>query len=246
MAVQMTYFFTPLVLMLISEECHDEFFVKFNILNVPCLKIAITKGLGCVIIVGSMIVKVPQIIKLLQAKSGEGLNIISLLSELAVSTFSITYAFQKRFPFSSWGEALFLAVQNGVLVILINYYNKKYFAAFIFTPIYCGITYFLSTPIVPIYWIVKLQEFNLVFIAAGRLLQIVDNYSMGHTGQLSFVTTLLITVGGLARVLTSLQETGDMLMTLQFVVSSMLNAVILAQLLWYWNVVPDKIKKKVQ
>ena len=30
MATAVTYFFTPLVLLLIPEECHDEFFVDFN------------------------------------------------------------------------------------------------------------------------------------------------------------------------------------------------------------------------
>ena len=30
MAVDVAYFFTPLVLLLMPEHCHDEFFVKFN------------------------------------------------------------------------------------------------------------------------------------------------------------------------------------------------------------------------
>lgn len=41
--------------------------------------------------------------------------------------------------------------------------------------------------------------------------------------------------GTLARIFTSIQETGDQLVILSFVVAAALNGVIFAQMLLYWN-----------
>ena len=57
----------------------------------------------------------------------------------------------------------------------------------------------------------------------------------GSTGQLSMITVSLTFGGSVARVLTSLQETGDMLLVATFMVASSLNAVLFSQILYYWN-----------
>ena len=46
-------------------------------------------------------------------------------------------------------------------------------------------------------------------IVVGKLIQAVTNYKNGHTGQLSAITVFLLTAGSLARIFTSIQETGD-------------------------------------
>nr|XP_060638859.1 mannose-P-dolichol utilization defect 1 protein-like [Anolis sagrei ordinatus] len=76
-----------------------------------------------------------------------------------------------------------------------------------------------------------------------QLLQAATNYRNGHTGQLSAITASLLFAGSLARIFTSIQETGDLLMALTFGVSSFCNGVIMGQLLYYWNVPVDKHKK---
>jgi len=57
----------------------------------------------------------------------------------------------------------------------------------------------------------------------------------------------LLFFGSLARIFTSVQETGDITMITMFVCATLANGIIVAQLLYYWNVdVKDKknIKKK--
>ena len=44
-------------------------------------------------------VKIPQIIKILQASSVEGLSLLSILLELVATTATATYSFAKEFPF---------------------------------------------------------------------------------------------------------------------------------------------------
>ena len=78
-----------------------------------------------------------------------------------------------------------------------------------------------------------------------QLIQIWANFSNGHTGQLSVISQALIAFGSLARVFTTIQETGDMLMMSQFVLACSLNCLILGQIFWYWNVaVPAQKSKK--
>lgn len=242
MATEVAYFFTPLVLMFMSEECHDTFFLEFNFLDVPCLKATISKLLGYSIIVGSAMVKLPQIIKLLQAKSAVGLSLNALLAEMVAYMFTMSYAVHKEFPFSAWGECLFVGAQNLIIVILVLSYSQSYGAAFIFVPSHIGLSYLLCSSITPLPLVMKLQQSTLVIMIISRFLQIWENYSNGHTGQLSLLTCLLLAGGSLARVFTSIQETGDTNMILQFVLSCSLNSLILGQILWYWNA--SKVKKE--
>ena len=53
------------------------------------------------------------------------------------------------------------------------------------------------------------QAANIPMIVVGKLIQAATNYKNGHTGQLSAITVFLLTLGSLARIFTSIQDTGD-------------------------------------
>uniref|UniRef100_F6V4J8 Mannose-P-dolichol utilization defect 1 protein homolog n=3 Tax=Ciona intestinalis TaxID=7719 RepID=F6V4J8_CIOIN len=72
-------------------------------------------------------------------------------------------------------------------------------------------------------------------VVISKLIQALDNYKNGSTGQLSAITVFLMFIGSLARIFTSIQETGDNLVVLNYIVSSTSNGVIAFQILWYWN-----------
>jgi len=71
-----------------------------------------------------------------------------------------------------------------------------------------------------------------------QLVQIWTNYHNGSTGQLSAVTVTLLFGGALARIFTSVQETGDSTVIATFVVSFTVNAILLFQVIYYWNSLP--------
>ena len=73
--------------------------------------------------------------------------------------------------------------------------------------------------------------------------QIVSTFRLGSTGQLSFITSLLLWGGALARVFTTLQETSDPLMLVQYSSTAVLNTIILVQFFIYWSVPQDGGKK---
>uniref|UniRef100_A0A2K5D767 Mannose-P-dolichol utilization defect 1 n=1 Tax=Aotus nancymaae TaxID=37293 RepID=A0A2K5D767_AOTNA len=114
-----------LVPILLPEKCYDQLFVQWDLLHVPCLKIFLSKGLGLGIVAGSLLVKLPQAFKILGAKSAEGLSLQSVMLELVALTGTMVYSITNNFPFSSWGEALFLMLQTITICFLVMHYRGQ-------------------------------------------------------------------------------------------------------------------------
>ena len=70
------------------------------------------------------------------------------------------------------------------------------------------------------------------------MIQAVANYRAGSTGQLSAITVMLLFLGSLARIFTSIQETGDTTLIVTFIATSFANGILAAQVLYYWNAKP--------
>lgn len=228
------------------ETCYDEFFLNFNFLHVPCLKVVLSKVLGIGIILGSVMVKLPQIVKLMAARSAEGLSFNSVLLELLAITGTMAYSIVNQFPFSAWGEALFLMMQTVTIGFLIQHYGGRTGRGIAFLVVYVVLLVLLLSPLTPTSMVTTMQASNMPAIIIGRLIQAATNFRNGHTGQLSAVSVFLLFAGSLARIFTSLQETGDSLMALTYIISSTCNGVIALQVLYYWNSSPlhDRKKKK--
>lgn len=240
-------FLKPLALQVLSPECFDEFFLDFNFFHVDCLKAAISKGLGIGIIAGSCLVKVPQILKLYNAKSGEGLNLTALYMELFAIIANMAYSYRNEFPFSAWGEGFFLAVQTAVVAALVLLYGTapakgkggksggSAVAALSFLVCFSAGVALLLSPLAPIQLLWTFQASIVPIIIVSKLIQATSNYRQQSTGQLSAVTVFLLFGGAAARIFTSVQETGDPIIILTYVVSTTVNGLIAAQVLYYWN-----------
>ncbi|CAL8241739.1 unnamed protein product [Merluccius merluccius] len=228
------------------ESCYDTFFLDFNFLDVPCLKIVLSKGLGIGIILGSVMVKLPQILKLMGSKSAEGLSFNSVLLELLAITGTMAYSIANNFPFSAWGEALFLMLQTVAIGFLIQHYGGKTGRALLFMAVYFGLLAAVLSPATPMSVVTTMQASNMPAITIGRLIQAVTNFRNGHTGQLSAISVFLLFAGSLARIFTSIQETGDNLMALTYIISSSCNGIIALQVLYYWNSSSEQQKKKIE
>ncbi|XP_061565911.1 mannose-P-dolichol utilization defect 1b [Cololabis saira] len=228
----------------LPESCYDEFFLNFNFLDVPCLKIVLSKVLGIGIILGSVMVKLPQILKLMSARSAEGLSFKSVLLELLAITGTMAYSIANQFPFSAWGEALFLMLQTLAIGFLIQMYGGRTARGLLFLGVYVGLLLLLLSPATPMSVVTSMQAFNMPAIIVGRLIQVAANFQNGHTGQLSAVSVFLLFAGSLARIFTTVQETGDALMALTYVISSSCNGVIALQVLYYWNSSPEQARSR--
>jgi len=68
----------------------------------------VSKGLGFVIIAGSCILKVPQILKITKNGSVEGIAAISVYSEIFNFINTIANSVRLSLPFSVYGEGIFI------------------------------------------------------------------------------------------------------------------------------------------
>ncbi|KAK2499435.1 hypothetical protein MC885_000372 [Smutsia gigantea] len=235
-----------LVPTLLPEKCYDQIFIQWDLLHVPCLKILLSKVLGLGIVAGSLLVKLPQVFKILGAQSAEGLSLQSVILELVALTGTMVYSITNNFPFSSWGEALFLMLQTVTICFLVLHFRGQTVKGVAFLVCYAVVLLVLLLPLTPPAAVTLLQASNVPAVVVGRLLQAATNYRNGHTGQLSAITVFLLFGGSLARIFTSIQETGDPLLAGTFVVSSLCNGLIAAQLLFYWNARATHKKEKEQ
>jgi len=220
----------------LNEECFNKFIIDYNFTDVPCLKYGVSKGLGLAIILGSVLVKVPQITKILKSQSAAGITFIGVLLELFAMSANQSYSYCKGFPFSAWGEVSFMAIQTSIIAALV----LKYSYGSTILPIsffigYAAVLYSLISDLTPIDVLWSMQAANVPIIITSRMIQAVANYRNQSTGQLSAVTVFMLFFGSTARIFTSIQETGDSVVIITFAAASICNALIAFQMLYYWK-----------
>jgi mannose-P-dolichol utilization defect protein 1 len=173
-------------LSLLGDQCYTKLILNVDLAHQECLKLAVSKGLGIGIIAASSVVKVPQIIKLSRSQSAEGLSFLSYLLETIAYTISLAYNVRSNFPFSTFGETVFIVVQNVVITFMILKYSKREGAAFIFLGTLLAIVPALFIKdLVPMEILSYLQAGAGALGVAAKVPQIATVFSEGTTGQLS-------------------------------------------------------------
>lgn len=227
---------------IVPQPCYDEIFIDYNYLNRECLAIVLSKCLGYAIILASLLVKIPQILKIFNAKNADGMSIIGTSFELFAITGTLAYSFANNFPFSSYGEAFFVGLQTLLIAYMILCYTVGHGIAEAYVVLYLGIVIFLLSPYIPMVWLWYMQTSVIFLIIIGRLIQATTNYYQKGTGQLSLITTVLLMLGAIARIFTSIQETGDWTAVASYIAGSSSNAILLSQIIHYNYLVGDKKK----
>ncbi|KIV78366.1 hypothetical protein PV11_10089 [Exophiala sideris] len=223
---------------LLGDPCHSALLLDLDVVSHPeCVSLAISKALGVGIIAASAIVKVPQIIKLVQSKSAEGLSFTSYLLETASFVITLAYNVRNGFPFSTYGETSLIAIQDVVISVLILVYSGKTAQAGAFVAAVGSVVYALivSDTLVSTEQMTSLQAFAGALGISSKLPQILTIWRTGGTGQLSAFAVFNYLFGSLSRIFTTLQEVDDKLILYGFVAGFVLNAVLAAQVLYYWN-----------
>ncbi|ORY86741.1 hypothetical protein BCR35DRAFT_302478 [Leucosporidium creatinivorum] len=237
---------------LIGQECYDSLIYNTNFSDSACIQYSISKALGFGIVLGGSIVKVPQIIKIVRSHSARGLSLSSYLLDTAATGITVAYNVRNEFPWSTYGESVFLLVQNVVIITLIVLYSPRSSPATL--ALILGAlgtsTYLLSSPLTPLSTLKLLLSASIPLSLSSKLPQIISNFKLGSTGQLSAFLVFNSLAGCLARVYTTSTETGDIVLWWGFALGALLNGVIGAQMLASWNqegsVAAEKVKEKVE
>merc|ERR1712025_618215 len=165
----------------------------------------LSKVVGYGIIIPAFILQVPQILAVWRSWSVEGLSLPTLMFELTLLMVAITFSTKMGFPLNAWGEAIPVAFQMLVLLTLSFWISRGRSAAFSFFFLTVTVFTLLTTSSVESLWYIQLL---FTFLAlGGKTKQVIDNYLINSTGQLSLITSLLATGGVVIRVFTTFVET---------------------------------------
>ncbi|CZT12897.1 probable mannose-P-dolichol utilization defect 1 protein [Rhynchosporium agropyri] len=229
---------------ILGEACYKSLIHDIDISSSECLKLAISKGLGIGIIGASSIVKVPQILKLIKSRSASGISFLSYLLETSAYLISLAYNVRQEFPFSTYGETGLIMVQNVVIAVLVLHYSGKASAAGLFVAaLATGAFTLFSKGIVDMKTLGYLQAGAGALGVAAKLPQILAVWQEGGTGQLSAFAVFNYLLGSLSRIFTTIQEVDDKLILYGFIAGFALNAVLAAQMVYYWNAPAKKSTK---
>lgn len=225
----------PLV-KLLGETCYVSLLEEFHLTDVPCVKLAISKGLGLGIVIGGAIVKIPQIITIIRHGSAKGLSLTSFLLETTAYEIVLIYNTRLNNPFSTYGEVLFMTIQNILICLLIVYYEqqekKKKLIGLILFGFSIGILFLF---IIPSWFMSLLYAAQIPIGLASKIPQIRANYMNSSTGQLSVFAVLNYFAGTTARTFTTWTELNDPIMLGGNLLASILNGILVFQLIIYWN-----------
>ena len=171
---------------LLGPKCYISLADNINLSDTECLKLGISKGLGIGIIGASSVVKIPQLLKLLNSQSAEGLSFLSYLLETASYLITLAYNVRQGFPFSTYGEIALIAVQNIAIAVLVLRFSGQGAGAVVFVAGLVAAGYALfSQGVIDDKMLGYAQAGAGLLGIASKLPQIVAVFNQGGTGQLS-------------------------------------------------------------
>ncbi|KAJ3829416.1 hypothetical protein F5880DRAFT_1470650 [Lentinula raphanica] len=233
---------------LIDEKCYVQLIEKLDFSDIECVKLALSKGLGIGIVVGGSIVKVPQIALILRTQDSAGLSLPSYILETLSYLITLFYSYRNSFPFSTFGENLFLSVQDIAVSLFILLYGDSPNPSRRTGDIGL-LTGFFVASISALYSmslenLAYLQLATLPLSLFSKIPQITANHKAKSTGQLSAFAVLSQIVGCVARLYTTSTEVGDPVVQAGFGLALLLNLVLGIQMMLYWGIMPPAVQKK--
>ena len=225
-------------LLIFSEECYETWFgPAHDVLDVPCLKSIVSRGLSVGIIVGSTALKVPQIVNYLRHGNTKGVSVTMMYMDVLSFTPGPIYNTLQGHPFMTYGEQLIVLGENMFIVLLMWFLTPRdkfspgraLLSALAFAAISAGLfnAPAWAWPMMPI--------LGALFATVGRIPQVIQNHASKSTGTLSVITFFLQFAGGAARIFTTLHETGDMSMVAGQALGMSLSGIVLLQIAMYWE-----------
>jgi len=214
---------------------------NIDIQDVECLKYSLSKALGIGIVVGGSIMKLPQLLLIMRSRSARGLSLSAYILETLAYGINTAYSFRNMFPFSTYGENLFLTIQNVLITFLIIFYTPSLRLArrrrnaqmsYALLGLIAGILVVCYSPMGILAF---LQLSTLPLSLTSKVPQIRQNNRFRSTGQLSAFAVGSQIVGCLARLFTTATEVGDWLVSAGFALALGLNSILGVQLWLYWG-----------
>ncbi|OLY85183.1 Mannose-P-dolichol utilization defect 1 protein [Smittium mucronatum] len=233
------------IVALLGENCTVTLIDNLNLFEPVCFRYALSKALGLAIVLGGCIVKLPQIYNLISSKSARGLSLTSFLLETVANIVNIAYSLRNHFPFTTFGESMFIGIQNYFISIIIMILNGQELLGMFTGGFLVVVAYLLNDSS----WtsetlLSTLQALTIPLLISSRIPQILKIHKEKTTGQLSSFSVFNYFLGSAARIFTTFVEVDNKLVLLGYSLSLITNAILAAQMIYYWNSqAPKKLKK---
>ncbi|KAG9494599.1 hypothetical protein GDO78_002109 [Eleutherodactylus coqui] len=187
-----------------------------------------------------MVLKFPQILAVMAAKSAEGLSLGSVLLEVTGFLVFLRYQMYYEYPMETYLEYPILIAQDAVLLLFILYYTGSTRNALAYSGIFFGLWNILVLK----KWIIDIA-LNLCTLisASSKFLQLQHLWRTQDSGQASAMTWGMATYTCATRIFTTLMTTGDIAVLIRFIVMLLLNCWIVFAILKYRKKPEDKKKE---
>ncbi|KZO97151.1 mannose-P-dolichol utilization defect 1 protein [Calocera viscosa TUFC12733] len=220
---------------LIGEECYVSLVEDLNVFDTDCLKYAISKGLGVGLVLGGSIMKLPQLVVIVRARSARGVSLAAYAFETLSYWIITVYSARQGYPFSTYGENFFLGVQNVVITLLIVFFHpRSTLAQLAGAAVAIAVGAYLLLQI-PMSYLAMLQGSTIPLTFLSKVPQIMSNHRLQSTGTLSSFAVFAAVAGTFARLFTTATEVKDPLVFWGYVGAAVLNVIIGVQMVMYWR-----------
>ncbi|XP_042302239.1 solute carrier family 66 member 3 [Sceloporus undulatus] len=177
-----------------------------------------------------LVLKVPQGLALLAARSARGFSLEGLLLELAGFLVCLRYMSYYNYPLPTYIEYPIIIVQDVILLLFVLHYTGNLKHALPYTAIFVSGWYIIALQ----KWILDLtMNLSTLISAASKLMQLRCLWQTKDSGQVSAATLSLAIYTCTTRIYTTLMTTNDATVLVRFIVVLALNIWILATVLSY-------------
>lgn len=220
---------------ILGQECYTTLIYNVDLSSSYCLRLFVSKGLGIGIVVFGSLLKLPQIIKIVNAKSARGISFTMYALECWAYVVSLIYAYRAQLPFSTYGENASLTVQNFLITLLIIAYapsrslplssgssirtsrNSRVVPVTLASVVMLATTAFLLSPtLCPSHLLSILQATTIPVSLISKIPQMAELHRAKDVGNLSAIVVFMQLLGTIARVFTTMTETDDLLLLAGF------------------------------
>ncbi|XP_001122178.2 PQ-loop repeat-containing protein 3 [Apis mellifera] len=186
------------------------------------------------------ILKIPQILNLLTAKSANQISIVSLLLELTSYTVMTSYNFTNGYSVLSYLEYPIILFQEYILIFLVlKYLNKINIFSILVSILYIAISISLAIQLIPKFVLTILAPLCTPISVSSKIIQLLAIIRAKNADTVSPITWFISAFTNLTRVFTIWMDSADILLLGNFVISVILSSSIMFFAIYYKRIKQD-------
>ncbi|XP_006624877.1 solute carrier family 66 member 3 [Apis dorsata] len=186
------------------------------------------------------ILKIPQILNLLTAKSANQISIVSLLLELTSYTVMTSYNFTNGYSVLSYLEYPIILFQEYILIFLVlKYLNKINIFSILVSILYIAISISLAMQLIPKFVLTILAPLCTPISVSSKIIQLLAIIRAKNADTVSPITWFISAFTNLTRVFTIWMDSADILLLGNFIISVILSSSIMFFAIYYKRIKQD-------